>query len=213
MSEPAYFLPLAEDTGTPPHCGEVVDRFEVYKFEDVLFKHSNYAHEILSPLAAQALIDDIFFSYGRELPELKLVRAFKDPQQQGYADVKNNIIYIKEDCLERFIVVHESAHFIAPTSGHDRGFISTAAELYSEYLNISPYRIYRELEMAGLPFDRKQTDYDLQAGPWKLAAAWGLAAFSFAAIGYQVFAPQEDTARRPSATGLTKLRAKDAQYE
>jgi hypothetical protein len=134
------------------HDPEQDYRAALCRFEDELFARYPAGHRIMGEAEARALIATVFAACGRKLPRLDLVDGFADPAVGGFADVERNRILIEKGCLYRFLVLHESAHLLAPTDRqHGAIFTYVLQILYRTFIGV-PERSVRDLLLRhGLP--------------------------------------------------------------
>lgn len=127
-------------------------RSAICRFEDDLFADYPAGHARLSQAAAEALIAEIFGALGRLPPRLALVAGFRDPRVGGWADIANHRIAIERGYLYRFLVLHESAHLIAPgDTRHGPAFTYVLQLLYRSFVGIPEEAVQRLLRKHGLP--------------------------------------------------------------
>ncbi len=127
-------------------------RAALCRFEDDLFARYPDGHRILGEAEAHALIASVFTACGRAVPSLDLVDGFADPRIGGFADVEGNRIMIERGCLYRFLVLHESAHLLAPADHrHGPVFTYVLQMLYRTFIAVPEHAIRDLLLRHGLP--------------------------------------------------------------
>jgi hypothetical protein len=127
-------------------------RTAVSDFEDDLFACYPAGHGRLVADAARRTIERVFAVQGRAAPELKVVPGFDDPSIGGFADLAGNRIAIAKGYLYRFLILHESAHFIVPDDRrHGPAFTYVLQLLYRGFLHIPEAAMQRFLRKHGLP--------------------------------------------------------------
>jgi hypothetical protein len=127
-------------------------RAAICRFEDDLFATFTAGHALMDYGAASAMVGDIFAACGLRPPTLALVPGFTDPRVGGYADVANHRIAIENGHLYRFLVLHESAHLLAPQDRyHGPAFTYVLQLLYRSFIGISEEAVRHFLSKHGLP--------------------------------------------------------------
>jgi hypothetical protein len=135
-------------------CGSAaVDyRAAVCRFEDDLFKAFPAGHRLMELAEAEAMIGPIFAACGLRAPALTLVAGFDDPRVGGFADLARHRIAIERGYLYRFLVLHESAHFIVPQDRlHGPGFLYVLQLLYRDVIGVPEDATRRYLRKHALP--------------------------------------------------------------
>ena len=130
-------------------------RAAVCRFENELFAAHPLGHALMDVGAAEQMLAQIFADLRRRPPTLSMVAGFVDPRVGGYADIANHRIAIERGHLYRFLVLHESAHLIAPTDRrHGPAFTFVLQLLYRSFLGIPEDSARRALLKHGLPWYR-----------------------------------------------------------
>jgi len=157
---PKFILGNAAAAALSPHCAEQDYRDALCRWEDALFARFPDGHRILDADEARALIARVFGAFDRPVPVLEIVPGFDDPRIGGFADIPGNRILIEEGCLYRFLILHESAHLLAPTDQHHGAMFTYILQiLYRVFIGIPEHPIRELLERHGLP-----SHTDLPAG-------------------------------------------------
>lgn len=127
-------------------------RSAICRFEDDLFAAFPVGHGIMEYKAARMMIGEVFAACGCRVPSLELVPGFDDPRVGGFADVLNHRIAIERGYLYRFLVLHESAHLLAPADRrHGPAFTYILQFLYRSFIGIPEEAIRGFLQKHGLP--------------------------------------------------------------
>jgi hypothetical protein len=145
---------LGEAISSAVRMGDNQSEFRagVCRFEDELFEDYPAGHTRLNLPAAEALIAEIFGALGRMPPFLDLVPGFTDPRVGGFADIANHRIAIERGYLYRFLILHESAHLLAPGDvRHGPAFTYVLQLLYRSFVGIPEGAVRRLLLKHGLP--------------------------------------------------------------
>jgi hypothetical protein len=128
-------------------------RAAVCRFENELFAAYPLGHTRMGVRAAEQMLKQIFSDLGLRPPMLSMVAGFADPRVGGYADIPNHRIAIERGHLYRFLVLHESAHLIAPADRrHGPAFTFVLQLLYRSFLGIPEEPVRRLLLAHGLPW-------------------------------------------------------------
>jgi hypothetical protein len=127
-------------------------RAVVCRFEDGLFAAVPSGRGLVEPAEAQAMIDDIFGALGRNAPRLCLVSGFADPRIGGFADFARRLVLIERSALHRYLVLHESAHFLMPQDlWHGPGFLHVLQFLYRNLIGVPDEAIRWFMRLHALP--------------------------------------------------------------
>lgn len=127
-------------------------RSAICRFEDDLFASFPGGHELVDYEEATEMLRDIFRTLGRKPPRLTLVAGFNDPRVGAFADIDNQRIAIVQHHLHRFLVLHESAHFIIPTDRrHGPAFTYVLQLLYRSFIGIPEEAVRCFLQRHRLP--------------------------------------------------------------
>jgi hypothetical protein len=130
-------------------------RAALCRFENDLFAAYPLGHTRMGVRAAEQMIGQIFTDLGQRPPALAMVPGFADPRVGGYADIPNHRIAIERGHLYRFLVLHESAHLIAPADRrHGPAFTFVLQLLYRSFIGIPEDSARRLLLKHGLPWYR-----------------------------------------------------------
>ncbi|HLJ63084.1 MAG TPA: hypothetical protein VKT70_03190 [Stellaceae bacterium] len=112
-------------------------RTRICRFEEDLFASFPAGHQLLPEVEAQRLIGEVFACHRAWPPILELVPGFDDPRIAGFADVARHRIAIEHGYLYRFLVLHESAHLLAPKDRrHGPDFTFVLQRLYRRFVGI-----------------------------------------------------------------------------
>jgi hypothetical protein len=143
-----------------PHRAEQDYRDALCRWEDALFARFPAGHRILGVDEAKALVATVFGAFDRPVPTLEIVAGFDDPRIGGFADIAGNRILIEDGCLYRFLILHESAHLLAPADRcHGAMFTYVLQLLYRVFIGIPEDPVRELLERYRLP-----SHTDLPAG-------------------------------------------------
>jgi hypothetical protein len=127
-------------------------RSAICHFEDDLFANFPAGHGLVDYYEATEMVSDIFQIVGRKPPRLTLVERFTDPRVGAFADINNRRIAIARHHLYRFLVLHESAHFIVPTDRrHGPAFTYVLQLLYRSFIDIPEDAVRCLLQRHRLP--------------------------------------------------------------